>query len=93
MKTMQLTLSCNVVVVQKVSYGIGYILFREQPALWFGMLIVGSCPGGGGSNTWTHLLNGALHLSVTMTFISMVAAFVALPLWFYLLGDTIFERK
>uniref|UniRef100_A0A0P4WCE2 Uncharacterized protein n=1 Tax=Scylla olivacea TaxID=85551 RepID=A0A0P4WCE2_SCYOL len=74
-----------------VSYGIGYTLFREQPALWFGMLIVGSCPGGGGSNTWTHLLNGALHVSVTMTFTSMVVAFIALPLWFYLLGDTIFQ--
>ncbi|XP_063862709.1 sodium/bile acid cotransporter 5-like isoform X2 [Scylla paramamosain] len=74
-----------------VSYGIGYTLFREQPALWFGMLIVGSCPGGGGSNTWTHLLNGTLHVSVTMTFTSMVVAFIALPLWFYLLGDTIFQ--
>ena len=40
----------------------------------FGLLVMGVCPGGIGSNFWTLLLDGDVNLSITMTFISTIAA-------------------
>ena len=40
----------------------------------FGLLVLGVCPGGLASNFWTLLLDGDVNLSITMTFISSIAA-------------------
>ncbi|CAL4068383.1 unnamed protein product [Meganyctiphanes norvegica] len=72
------------------AYGMGYLLFSDNPSLWLGLFLTGCSPGGGGSNMWTYVLGGSLDLSVTMTFISTVAAFLALPAWVYGLAHTIF---
>ncbi|XP_045600862.2 hepatic sodium/bile acid cotransporter [Procambarus clarkii] len=74
-----------------ISYAIGYGLFYDSPEMWLGLFLTGCSPGGGGSNMWTYLLGGSLDLSVTMTFISTVGAFAALPLWVYALARTIFQ--
>ncbi len=50
------------------------MLMPIKPEFGFGLLVTGCCPGGGGSNIWTLLLHGDLNLSMTMTFISSVAA-------------------
>lgn len=73
------------------SYAIGYGLFTDTPEMWLGLFLTGCSPGGGGSNMWTYLLGGSLDLSVTMTFISTVGAFLALPLWVYALARTIIK--
>ncbi|XP_042878983.1 ileal sodium/bile acid cotransporter-like [Penaeus japonicus] len=73
------------------SYTLGYFLFNDSPALWLGLFIIGCSPGGGGSNIWTYMLGGSLDLSVTMTFVSTVVAFGALPMWVYMLASTIFQ--
>ncbi|KAG0712038.1 P3 protein [Chionoecetes opilio] len=75
----------------KVSYLIGYGLFYDSPAMWLGLFLTGCSPGGGGSNIWTYLLGGSLDLSVTMTFVSTVGAFAALPIWVYSLAPTIIQ--
>nr|XP_053633467.1 P3 protein-like isoform X2 [Cherax quadricarinatus] len=75
----------------KISYAIGYGIFYDTPEMWLGLFLTGCSPGGGGSNMWTYLLGGSLDLSVTMTFISTVGAFAALPLWVYALARTIFH--
>ncbi|XP_018017128.1 P3 protein [Hyalella azteca] len=72
------------------SYGLGYLLLGSSPALWLGLFVTGCSPGGGGSNMWTYLLGGSLDLSVTMTFVSTITAFVAMPLWVWALAPTIF---
>ncbi|MPC35337.1 P3 protein [Portunus trituberculatus] len=54
--------------------------------MWLGLFLTGCSPGGGGSNIWTYLLGGSLDLSVTMTFISTVTAFAALPIWVAVAG-------
>nr|XP_053633456.1 hepatic sodium/bile acid cotransporter-like isoform X1 [Cherax quadricarinatus]XP_053633458.1 hepatic sodium/bile acid cotransporter-like isoform X1 [Cherax quadricarinatus]XP_053633459.1 hepatic sodium/bile acid cotransporter-like isoform X1 [Cherax quadricarinatus]XP_053633460.1 hepatic sodium/bile acid cotransporter-like isoform X1 [Cherax quadricarinatus]XP_053633461.1 hepatic sodium/bile acid cotransporter-like isoform X1 [Cherax quadricarinatus]XP_053633462.1 hepatic sodium/bile acid len=74
-----------------ISYAIGYGIFYDTPEMWLGLFLTGCSPGGGGSNMWTYLLGGSLDLSVTMTFISTVGAFAALPLWVYALARTIFH--
>ena len=39
-----------------------------------GLLTVGSCPGGGGSNVFAYMLNSDLELSIVMTFLSTLLA-------------------
>jgi bile acid:Na+ symporter, BASS family len=52
-----------------------------------GMLLVACCPGGNVSNFFTQLARGHVALSVTLTAISSLAAFVITPLSFFLWGS------
>ena len=65
--------SFNGKFVFQFSYGVGWLLFDDK-LFRLGLFVLGSCPGGTGSNFWCILLNGDLNLSITMTFISTVAA-------------------
>jgi sodium/bile acid cotransporter 3/5 len=58
----------------QVGYGLCHA-FMDGPALKLSLFVVACCPGGGASNFWTILLRGNLNLSVTMTFVSSIAAF------------------
>lgn len=40
----------------------------------FGLLVLATSPGGGGSNVWTLMLGGDLNLSLCMTLFSKIAA-------------------
>ncbi|XP_065349906.1 ileal sodium/bile acid cotransporter-like [Cloeon dipterum] len=74
-----------------ISFGIGRLLFPDQPALQLGLFFTGCSPGGGASNIWTVALNGNLDLSITMTAISTFASFAMIPFWVFTLGHIIFE--
>ena len=54
-----------------------------------GLLLLGCCPGGVGSNFWTAMLDGDINLSVTMTFFSSVSAFAMTSFWIWMLGSTL----
>ena len=86
-------LATQFVFMPLCSYGLGYFFLSNTPSLWLGLFVTGCSPGGGGSNMWTYLLGGSLDLSVTMTFISTLSAFVFMPFWIWLLGDTIYAGK
>nr|VZI35731.1 unnamed protein product [Spirometra erinaceieuropaei] len=68
-----------------ISFGIAMVV-PIKPEFGFGLLTTGCCPGGGGSNVWTLLLHGDLNLSMTMTFISSIAALGMMPLTLYIYG-------
>lgn len=61
----------------------------EETYLKLGLFIFGCSPGGGASNMWAVLLGGNLNLSITMTFLSTLLSFAAMPFWLYTLGRTI----
>lgn len=84
-------LASQYIFMPLVSFGLGYLLFAHDPPMWLGLFLAGCAPGGAGSNMWTYLMGGSLDLSITMTFISTVAAFGALPLWVYGLAPHIFS--
>ncbi|CAL4124803.1 unnamed protein product [Meganyctiphanes norvegica] len=84
-------LASQFIFMPLISYAIGYGLWYDNAPMWLGLFLTGSSPGGGASNMWTYLLGGSLDLSVTMTFISTVIAFGALPLWILALGGTIYR--
>lgn len=50
------------------------MLMIQDPLMGFGLLVIGVCPGGIASNFWTLLLDGDVNLSITMTFVSSIAA-------------------
>ena len=65
-------------------------IFRLEPALAIGVILVGCCPGGTASNVITYLAKGDLALSVGMTAVSTVLAPVLTPLLVWLLaGETV----
>ena len=50
------------------------MLMIDDSVKGFGLLVMGVCPGGLASNFWTLLLDGDVNLSITMTFVSSIAA-------------------
>jgi sodium/bile acid cotransporter 3/5 len=50
------------------------IIFKLDPPLAFGLFAMGCSPGGAASNIYTHLLDGDVSLSVTMTFVSTICS-------------------
>ncbi|KYN19941.1 Solute carrier family 10 member 6, partial [Trachymyrmex cornetzi] len=69
---------CQFLIMPLLSFLIGYLLFPDRPELQIGMFFTGISPSGGASNMWTLLLDGNLNLSITMTTICTIAAFVIL---------------
>lgn len=47
---------------------------QGMQAFALGLFVTGCSPSGSASNIWTILLNGNVHLSVTMTFLSTIGA-------------------
>ena len=77
---------CQFLLMPLLSYGLGYLLLQTNYER-LGLLLLGCCPGGVGSNFWTAMLGGDINLSVTMTFFSSVAAFAMTSLWIFVLGS------
>ncbi|KAH7680139.1 Sodium Bile acid symporter family protein, partial [Aphelenchoides avenae] len=71
-----------------LAYAIAQTILVDRGMYSFalGLFVTGCSPAGGASNFWTILLDGNAHLSVTMTFISMVASLCMMPFWMNLLG-------
>ncbi|XP_045516125.1 solute carrier family 10 member 6 [Pieris brassicae] len=74
-----------------ISFGLGFVLFPDMPAMRLGMFFTGVSPGGGASNIWTFILGGNLNLSLAMTSISTLASFGLMPAWIFSLGQVVFS--
>lgn len=66
-------------------------VFRLEPALALGILLVGCCPGGVSSNIMSYLCNGDVAFSVGMTCASTLLAPVMTPLLMELTAGEIIE--
>jgi len=78
------------VIMPLLSFGIGALMFEDK-LFRLGLFVLGCSPGGNGSNFWTLLLNGDINLSITMTFVSTIAALGMMPFWIYTLGPYVSE--
>ncbi|XP_035215145.1 P3 protein-like, partial [Stegodyphus dumicola] len=76
----------------QASFGISLLLL-DDISLRLGLFTLGCSPGGSMSNFWTLLFNGDVNLSVTMTFISTIAALAMMPLWIFTLGASLFRDR
>ena len=79
------------IVMPLLSYGLGYLLLETNYER-LGLLLLGCCPGGVGSNFWTAMLDGDINLSITMTFFSSISAFAMTSLWVWLLGTSLVSK-
>ncbi|CAG0919431.1 unnamed protein product [Notodromas monacha] len=84
-------LACQYGFMPLVSFALSQLCF-EEPTLQLGLFVTGISPGGGASNIWTVVLNGNINLSITMTFISTLAAFAMMPAWIFSLGRIILKK-
>ncbi|XP_055934903.1 hepatic sodium/bile acid cotransporter-like [Argiope bruennichi] len=84
--------ACQFLFMPLASFGISHLLFDDN-SLRLGLFTLGCSPGGSMSNFWTLLFDGDVNLSVTMTFISTVAALGMMPLWIFTLGASLFREK
>uniref|UniRef100_A0A1Y1NJA7 Ileal sodium/bile acid cotransporter n=1 Tax=Photinus pyralis TaxID=7054 RepID=A0A1Y1NJA7_PHOPY len=75
-----------------ISFGLGRLVFPNDPQMQLGLFFTGISPGGGASNVWVAILNGNIHQSITMTTINTFCAFGMMPLWLFTLGAIIFEE-
>ncbi|XP_038219547.1 solute carrier family 10 member 6-like [Zerene cesonia] len=75
-----------------ISFGLGYPLFPDMPAMRLGLFFMGVSPSGGASNIWTFILGGNLNLSLAMTSISTIASFALMPAWLFSLGQVVFSN-
>ncbi|XP_057664047.1 sodium/bile acid cotransporter 5-like [Diorhabda carinulata] len=80
------------VVMPALSYAFGVLLFPDNAAMQLGLFFTGVSPAGGASNVWAILLEGNISLSISMTFVSTMAAFAFMPLWIFTLGRVIFRN-
>ena len=58
-------------------------LLQPEPGIALGMLLVAACPGGNASNFFSMLAGGHVALSVTLTAITSLLAFVITPISFF----------
>ena len=56
------------------------IAFRLDPHIAVGLMIIAACPGGATSNAFSVLVKGDLALSISLTAMSSLLAFLTLPL-------------
>ena len=68
-------------------------LFRLEPGIAIGVILVGACPGGTASNVISYLAGGDVALSVTLTSVSTLLAPFLTPLIVYFLGGTEIDVK
>lgn len=58
------------------------LIIEPSPSIALGMILVAACPGGNVSNFYTSLSNGNVALSVSLTAITSLLAFITTPLHF-----------
>jgi BASS family bile acid:Na+ symporter len=56
------------------------LLLPLEPSVAVGLLLIAACPGGATSNAFSHLARGDLALSISLTAVSSLVAFLHLPL-------------
>ena len=56
------------------------IAFRLEPHIAVGLMIIAACPGGATSNAFSVLVKGDLALSISLTAMSSLLAFLTLPM-------------
>ncbi|CAH1779452.1 unnamed protein product [Owenia fusiformis] len=76
---------CQFLIMPPLSVAMAHLL-QLDTVMSIGLLAIGSSAGGGASNVFCYILEADLNLSMTMTFISTIAALGMTPLWMWILG-------
>jgi len=83
--------AAQLLVLPVIAAGLAWV-FQPPPHIVAGMLLVAACPGGAISNYYVYLAGADVAMSVTLTALSTVLAFVTLPLLVDLGFQLLLER-
>jgi BASS family bile acid:Na+ symporter len=78
-KAMTVALLCQMVIMPVICFGL-VVLFRLDPMLAVGLMLLAASPGGATSNLYSHLSNGDVALNITLTAVNSVLTLFTLPL-------------
>lgn len=84
---------CQYLLMPVMAYLIGLVMMPDNVWARYGLILIGSSPGGSFSNFWTALWGGDLDLSVTMTFCSTTASFGTTTFWVWLFGRFVLQSE
>jgi ACR3 family arsenite efflux pump ArsB len=80
----------NFAIVPFLTFGVGWIFFREQPYMMLGMLLAGLVPTSGMTISWTGFAKGNVAAAVKMTVVGLTLGSLLTPLYVQiLLGATV----
>jgi len=69
------------------------LAFQLRKEIVIGAVLIGCSPGGSTSNLYTYWSKGDVALSITMSFMSTIAAFVMMPFWIWLLVENALDSE
>lgn len=76
-------------VLPAVAWGLAVVFFRDQPALFVGMVLAGLFPTSGMTISWTGFAKGNVAAAVKMTVVGLIAASLLAPLYLRLLAGAV----
>jgi len=80
----------NFAVVPFLTFGVGWMFFREQPYMMLGLLLAGLVPTSGMTISWTGFAKGNVAAAVKMTVIGLTLGSLLTPVYVkILLGATV----
>ena len=80
-KAVGLAMGLDFLVLPAIAWGLAVIFFRDQPALYVGMVLAGLFPTSGMTISWTGFAKGNVAAAVKMTVIGLIAASLLAPLY------------
>lgn len=78
-KAAGIALACQIIVLPAICLGL-VLLFRLDPPLAVGAMLLAASPGGTSANLFSHLARGDVALNISLTAINSVLAVVTMPL-------------
>lgn len=86
--------SCTqLVILPLLGFAIAALLLKDSPELAVGLVLLSACPGGPMANLFTHLGNGDIALSITLTGISSCIKIFTIPLMVNVAMDTFMDTE
>ncbi len=77
-KALWIGLFAQIVILPLIAIGLGYI-FRPEPYLFVGLVLIACSPGGSSSNIFSLIAKGDVPLSVTLTMLSSIITVFTIP--------------
>ena len=78
-KAVVVALICQTLILPLACLGLVYV-FKLEPALAVGMMLLAASPGGTSANLYSHLADGDVALNITLTAINSALSILTLPL-------------
>lgn len=89
MRAFWLAMGLDFAVLPLVAWGFALAFFREQPALFAGMVLAGLFPTSGMTISWTGFAKGNVAAAVKMTVVGLIAASLLAPVYLKVLAGAL----